>query len=150
MGLLDTVNGKTPTEKVDTDGQCWCEYVDIGVGMQRVTNEPDCPEHGHGETVSLIVATESGSYVIDLKNETSIRTPRKDVEAADVYAADLRRDNEEVKVISLVSLQVGEPMVLVLDIRQDGVETLRQTTNVQSITEVYADKSYRKYPDGLD
>lgn len=25
--------------------ECWCEYVDIGVGMQRVTDELGCPEH---------------------------------------------------------------------------------------------------------
>lgn len=24
---------------------CWCEYVDIGVGSQRVTEDPDCPVH---------------------------------------------------------------------------------------------------------
>lgn len=25
---------------------CWCEYVDIGVGDQRCTENPDCPTHG--------------------------------------------------------------------------------------------------------
>lgn len=25
--------------------ECWCEYMDIGVGEQRVTDNPDCPEH---------------------------------------------------------------------------------------------------------
>lgn len=25
--------------------ECWCEYVDIGVGEQRVTDNPECPEH---------------------------------------------------------------------------------------------------------
>lgn len=28
--------------------ECWCEYVDIGVGMQRVTDNPECPEHNPG------------------------------------------------------------------------------------------------------
>lgn len=137
MGILDTVNGKTPTEKADTTGYCWCEYVDIGVGMQRVTEEIDCPEHGRGPLVGLIVTTESGSYVIDLEKETAIRSPRKDVTADDVYAADLRRDNEEVKVISVVTLKYDEPMVLRLDIREDGIETLRTTTKVQNVTEIY-------------
>lgn len=27
------------------DDKCWCEYVDIGVGEQRVTDNPECPEH---------------------------------------------------------------------------------------------------------
>lgn len=24
---------------------CWCEYVDIGIGDQRVTDHPECPVH---------------------------------------------------------------------------------------------------------
>lgn len=28
-----------------SDYDCWCEWVDIGVGMQRVTDNPECPEH---------------------------------------------------------------------------------------------------------
>lgn len=137
MGLLDTVNGKTGEPKPSSKDRCWCEYVDIGVGMQRVTEEPDCPQHGRGEIVALIVTTESGSYVLDLEKETAIRTPRKDVTAEDVYAADLRRDNEEVKIISLVTLKIDEPMVMVLDIREDGIETIRTTTNVKEVTEIY-------------
>ena len=31
---------------MSADPECWCEWVDIGVGMQRVTDEPTCPEHG--------------------------------------------------------------------------------------------------------
>lgn len=145
MGILDSVNGKTPKPKVDTTGQCWCEYVDIGVGMQRVTEEPDCPEHGHGPLTALIVTTETGSYVIDIEKETVIRTPRKDITADDVYVADLRRDNEEVRVISVITLKHDEPMVLLLDIREDGVETLRTTTKVQNVTEIYEqDKPHGK------
>lgn len=26
------------------DAGCWCEYVDIGVGMIKVAHNPDCPE----------------------------------------------------------------------------------------------------------
>lgn len=25
--------------------ECWCEWVDIGVGMQRAAEIPGCPEH---------------------------------------------------------------------------------------------------------
>lgn len=25
--------------------ECLCDWVDIGVGQQRVTDNPDCPEH---------------------------------------------------------------------------------------------------------
>jgi hypothetical protein len=140
MGLLDTVNGRVKENeapKQKSKEYCFCEYIDIGVGMQRVTEEPDCPQHGRGELVALIVTTESGSYVLDLEKETAIRSPRKDIDATDVYAADLRRDNEEVKIISLITLKMDEPMVMVLDIREDGIETLRTTTNVQNVTEIY-------------
>lgn len=30
---------------MSTEPECWCEWVDIGVGMQRVTDEPTCPQH---------------------------------------------------------------------------------------------------------
>ena len=140
MGILDTVNGRTAPvidpRKKDKE-YCYCEYVDIGIGMQRVTEEPDCPQHGHGEIVGLIVTTESGSYIIDLEKETAIRTPRKDIDPTEVYTADLRRDNEEVKLLSLITLKYNEPMVMMLDIRKDGIETLRTTTKVQTITEIY-------------
>lgn len=146
MGILDTVNGRTaPFAKARNQDKeyCYCEYIDIGVGMQRATEEADCPQHGRGELTGLIVTTESGSYIIDLEKETAIRTPRKDVDPREVYTADLRRDNEEVKIIALKTLQYGEPMVMILDIRQDGVETLRTTTKVQEITEIYeSDKPY--------
>lgn len=105
--------------------------------MQRVTEELDCPEHGRGPLRGLIVTTETGSYIIDLEKETALRTPRKDVSAEDAYAADLRRDGEEVRVISVITLKHEEPMVLLLDIREDGIETLRTTTNVQNVTELY-------------
>lgn len=26
------------------EAECWCEYVDIGVGMQKVAENPDCPK----------------------------------------------------------------------------------------------------------
>lgn len=28
--------------------ECWCEYVDIGVGWQRVAENPECPRHTEG------------------------------------------------------------------------------------------------------
>lgn len=33
--------------------ECWCEYVDIGVGMERVTDNPECPEHNPGFDVGF-------------------------------------------------------------------------------------------------
>lgn len=28
-----------------TADECWCEYVDIGVGEMRVAETPGCPTH---------------------------------------------------------------------------------------------------------
>ncbi|MEU8035688.1 hypothetical protein [Streptosporangium sp. NPDC049078] len=38
--------------------KCWCEYVDIGVGSQRVTNDPECPVHSE--------AGAAGHYLVAL------------------------------------------------------------------------------------
>lgn len=31
-----------------SEPECWCEHVDIGVGMQRVDENPECPRHTEG------------------------------------------------------------------------------------------------------
>lgn len=41
MGNVHSVYVGDPAEP-----ECECHYVDIGVGWQRVTNEPHCPVHG--------------------------------------------------------------------------------------------------------
>lgn len=45
----------------------------------------------------------------------------------------LRQDTEPIQLLQLRNLAVGESMVLVLDIRADGVLTVRPTTPVTSI-----------------
>lgn len=143
MNLLDTINGRTEPRKLVSPDECWCEYVDIGVGMQRVTEEEACPQHGLGEIMALLVTTETGSYVLDFINSTATRKPRKEVSSTEVYAATLRRDDEAIDVEQIVNLNLGERMVLLLNLRQDGVLTERTTTIVQSIEEIY--KNGTKY-----
>lgn len=47
--------------------------------------------------------------------------------------AALRRDHDAVAVLEIVSLEMGNPAVFVLDLRQDGVATIRSTSPVLAI-----------------
>ncbi|GAA1872568.1 hypothetical protein GCM10009715_19260 [Paeniglutamicibacter psychrophenolicus] len=42
----------------------------------------------------------------------------------------LRRDAEAITVLAIHQLSVGEPAVFVLDLRRDGIPTLRTTSTV--------------------
>lgn len=77
----------------------------------------------------MIVETESGSiYELDLVNNTVQRVPGKD-------SNKLRKDEAIVPLLRMPNPPtVGEPMLMYLDIRGDGIETLRGTTPVTSIT----------------
>jgi hypothetical protein len=44
--------------------ECWCEWVDIGVGMQRVTDNPECEQHNPGMASFM---AEALTAVIDLR-----------------------------------------------------------------------------------
>lgn len=52
--------------------------------------------------------------------------------------AHLRRDHEAVRLTELLVMQVGAPLVAVLDVRGDGIATLRQSTLVREIQELPA------------
>jgi hypothetical protein len=77
----------------------------------------------------MIVHTESGSiYELDLDNSTVQRLPSQG-------AAQLREDANAVPLLALRPPRVGEPMVMLIDVRSDGIETLRCTTPVINITD---------------
>lgn len=70
--------------------------------------------------------TESGStYLFDSRSLTRIR----DVEDTNL----LRRDGDPVDVLSVIELVVGKSAQFILDIRKDGVPTLRTTSPITSI-----------------
>jgi hypothetical protein len=72
-----------------------------------------------------MVTTESGSqHVVDLDARTITRVTQ---------ANGLRKDGDAVPLIELLHCIVGETGIWVLDIRADGVETVRRTTLVKSI-----------------
>ena len=71
------------------------------------------------------IRTESGSdYTLDLDRMLCMRGRRSGEEH------ELRRDGEAVPIFRVITLEPGRGMDLLLDIRGDGIETLRRTTPI--------------------
>jgi hypothetical protein len=85
-----------------------------------------------------LVVTETACYTVDLDGQTIVRYPGAGTGpiSADypVTVADLRRDEQSIPLIQLVRCRVGGSMLLMLNIRQDGILTARMTTVVRSIS----------------
>ena len=81
------------------------------------------------------VLTETASYELDLDAGTARRTPLAVPNDASGWApvADLRRDGEAIPLIWVLRCRVGEPMLLALDVCNDGALTFRLTTPVALI-----------------
>lgn len=88
------------------------------------------------------VTTETSVYLLDLDADRVIRVPDAGAGPpaglAPAAIASLRRDHESVPLIELLSCAVGEPMRLIIDLRRDGVSTLRTTTIVRHLRELTA------------
>lgn len=88
----------------------------------------------------MIVETESAVYVLDLVAFKLKRTPRGapiEVESPrgglPASVADLRMDGEAIPFSFLAPLEIGKPAQFLLQIRDDGVQTIRTTTDVLNI-----------------
>lgn len=78
------------------------------------------------------VATESASsYLLDVGPESSTlnRAPAG-VPIGDYESAALRKDGETVPLLAIVRLELGHPAVFLIDVRGDGIPTVRGTTPV--------------------
>lgn len=83
----------------------------------------------------LLVRTETSVYKIDFDENKVVRNPQEGLELPDdVILSELRKDDEAIDLISIQEIVLGEPMIMVLDIRKDGIPTLRHTTYVTEIT----------------
>lgn len=82
-----------------------------------------------------VVDTESSRYLLDLDSRTIVRSPKITQPETDLVppVAALRLDHDTIALITLIRCRVGGPMILILDVRKDGIRTKRQTTNVTSI-----------------
>ena len=90
--------------------------------------EPAATIHTTG---GWVVRTRSSGYLIDLDAAVAARFPATHA-PVDVLIAQLRRDGDDILLLALAAA-VGEPMCLVLAIRDDGVPTVRRTTTVVAI-----------------
>lgn len=77
---------------------------------------------------AYLVCLDEPRHVIRLAADTA---PVEDYAA--IETAMLRRDGEELPLIALGNMTVGQRGELVLDIRRDGIATYRDTTPVLSI-----------------
>lgn len=84
----------------------------------------------------MIVQTETAVYVLDEPNGTLRRYPRENLNNQGWPVAALRMDTQSIpyRLHPHFPLEVGEPAIFILNIRNDGVETVRTTTPVVSIS----------------
>lgn len=84
------------------------------------------------------VWTESSCYLIDLKERWIIRErgagvgPLPDLPPL-AEASTLRRDGDQIPLLEMYQLEIGKPMIMLLDVRGDGVSTVRTTTYVRGM-----------------
>lgn len=90
----------------------------------------------------MIVETESAIYALDLAAMTLQRHPRPEPivvenprDGLPAYVASLRKDGEGIPFEFLAPLEIGKPAQFILQIRDDGVRTIRTTTDIISIRE---------------
>ena len=79
----------------------------------------------------MIVQTETAVYVLYPEEGVLTRYPRTELDR-EWAVAELRKDHQIIpyKLHPWFPLTVGQPAVFILNIRNDGVETLRTTTPV--------------------
>lgn len=77
------------------------------------------------------VTTEGSAYLVDLDDRTVLRAPGQ---GSVGVTGDLRRDGDPVPLVELALCRRAEQAVMMLDVRGDGVVTLRVTSLVARIT----------------
>lgn len=128
------------TRPIPNDPREWIDATPLMRQLRATT--PKWEEHATDELDALNddghgrwrVNTESSAYVLDLDTRTSTRRPGENDDSVD-----LRQDGKTVPLIRLVSCERGASAVLILDVRGDGIPTMRTTTPVWRITRAGAD-----------
>ncbi len=99
--------------------------------------EPSTPDASTPTRGLWFVSTQHSGYVLDLEHPTLIRIPgtliRGEVAAS---AADLRRDGEPIPLLGVHHFRLGDPLVMTIQVRPDGIPTLRTTTPVTCVEEI--------------
>lgn len=85
-----------------------------------------------GSDAVVVVTTESGSrFELDFGRRTALRSTAGDTLPD---RSVLRGDEELIPLLDAACAGLGEPLVMLLAIRDDGMPTLRTTSPVVSIT----------------
>lgn len=92
---------------------------------------------------SYAVRTGSGSlYAIRLDPPREVVRLAEDLAPSPRYShvppSLLRRDGETIELLKIVRMEIGQRGLMWLDVRRDGVPTLRTTAEVESITRLQA------------
>jgi hypothetical protein len=85
-------------------------------------------------TGSYLVETEASYHLIDLDARTVTRTR---IGERGFEPSHLRRDGSEINLVD-VDASVGSGMILILDLRGDGIPTVRLSTDVVRIRRLIA------------
>jgi hypothetical protein len=104
------------------------------VGRERVSAPPGTTGSDPEEPPrATIVLTETSTYVVNWAANTVRRIPGVPIKATAVAASSLREDEEEIELLAMLRLEVGQPMEMYLNLRRDGILTFRRTTLVMAI-----------------
>jgi hypothetical protein len=86
------------------------------------------------------VTTEASLYLIDLDAQSVTRIPDAGAGTlpgeTPVAMASLRRDHQPIPLLELIQCELGKPLRMLLDIRCDGIATLRVSTLVRELREL--------------
>lgn len=94
------------------------------------------------------VRTQAATYLISLDESTLARYPAPSSATGFPPPSELRRDATKIPLLALLQCRVGRCLIVLLDIRGDGVETTRISTDVVSIRNVRQDQEQAGHPDG--
>lgn len=72
----------------------------------------------------VVVRTDHSAYLLDKRAMTATRLPAH---------GHLRRDGEAVQLLAWPRIEVGQPLAMLLVVREDGVRTLRHTSPVRVV-----------------
>lgn len=88
--------------------------------------------------MTVTVLTETSAYLLDYDTMTATRLPGRGAgddpsETRPALLLNLRRDAEPLPLLQRPDLIVGQPLVMLLQVREDGIPTWRTTTNIREI-----------------
>lgn len=135
--LVAFCRGETPPEPLSlpADPVEWVNGTPLMRRLLAIT--PHWADHVTEDRLELtdqddgawLLHTDNSKHLIDLDARTATRLPH-----TPGALADLRRDRQAVPLVKLVHCRRGESATFVLEVRADGILSLRSTSTVRWIT----------------